>query len=48
VSNFNDCEVMEKTINEIYLNTIGLGEFILSPVQMVEINEKLKINNRAI
>jgi len=34
VSNFDDCEVMEKTINEIYLNTIGLGEFTFSPVQI--------------
>jgi hypothetical protein len=34
-----DYEAMEKTINEIYLNTIAIGEFQFTPAQMSQISQ---------
>lgn len=37
VSNIKDYETMEKTINEIYLNTLAMGEYSFSPAEMEQI-----------
>ena len=39
VSNIKDYETMEKTINEIYLNTFAQGEFTFTTEQMAQITE---------
>jgi hypothetical protein len=37
VSNIKDYETMEKTINEIYLHTLAMGEYSFSPAEMEQI-----------
>jgi hypothetical protein len=34
-----DYEAMERTINDIYLNTIAIGEFVFNPSQMSQISQ---------